>query len=72
MTSGLVAVLFSTIVFMNPVGMRFVFGTPLAGRTFVAAALGVGGVALLFLPELTRRAKAAPPVTASRSVSVRP
>ena len=52
--SGLVAVLFSTIVFMNPVGMRLVFGAPLAARTFVAAALGVAGVALLFLPELTQ------------------
>jgi drug/metabolite transporter (DMT)-like permease len=51
-TSGLVAVVFSTIVFMNPVGMRLAFGTPLSGRTLVAATLGVGGVALLFLPEL--------------------
>lgn len=51
-TSGLVAVLFSTIVFMNPLGMRFAYGTPLAMRTFVAAALGVAGVALLFLPDI--------------------
>jgi drug/metabolite transporter (DMT)-like permease len=51
-TSGLVAVLFSTIVFMNPVGMRLAFGTPLSARTLIAATLGVGGVALLFLPEL--------------------
>ncbi len=51
-TSGLVAVLFSTIVFMNPIGMRLVFGTPVSPRTLIAAALGVGGVALLFLPEL--------------------
>jgi drug/metabolite transporter (DMT)-like permease len=51
-TSGLVAVLFSTIVFMSPIGARFAFGTPLATRTLVAAALGVTGVALLFLPEL--------------------
>jgi len=50
--SGLVAVVFSTIVFMSPVGMRLAFGTPLSARTFVAAALGVGGVALLFVPEL--------------------
>jgi drug/metabolite transporter (DMT)-like permease len=50
--SGLVAVVFSTIVFMNPVGMRLVFGAPLRPRTLVAAALGVAGVALLFLPEL--------------------
>jgi drug/metabolite transporter (DMT)-like permease len=51
-TSGLVAVLFSTIVFMNPVGMRLAFGTPMSARTLIAATLGVGGVALLFLPEL--------------------
>jgi len=53
-TSGLVAVLFSTIVFMNPVGARVAFGTPLTLRTLGAAALGVTGVALLFLPELLR------------------
>jgi drug/metabolite transporter (DMT)-like permease len=53
-TSGLVAVLFSTIVFMNPIGARMVFGTPLTLRTLVAATLGVIGVALLFLPELTQ------------------
>ncbi|HEX3631183.1 MAG TPA: DMT family transporter [Casimicrobiaceae bacterium] len=51
-TSGLVAVLFSTIVFLNPIGMRVFFGTTLTARTFVAAAMGVAGVALLFLPEL--------------------
>ncbi len=50
--SGLVAVVFSTLVFMSPVGMRLAFGTPLKVRTFVAAALGVVGVALLFVPEL--------------------
>lgn len=53
-TSGLVAVLFSTIVFLNPLGMRLFFGTPLTVRTFVAATLGVAGVALLFLPEITQ------------------
>jgi len=52
-TSGLVAVLFSTIVFMNPVGAHFVLGTRLTLRTLVAATLGVLGVALLFVPELT-------------------
>jgi len=51
-TSGLVAVLFSTIVFMIPVGARLAFGAPLPARTLVAAAVGVTGVALLFLPEL--------------------
>ena len=51
-TSGLVAVLFATIVFMNPVGMRLVYRAPLSMRVLVAAALGVAGVALLFLPDL--------------------
>ena len=51
-TSGLVAVLFSTIVFMNPIGARLAFGTPLRTRMFVAGTLGIVGVALLFLPEL--------------------
>jgi drug/metabolite transporter (DMT)-like permease len=50
--SGLVAVVYSTIVFMTPIGMRVAFGTPLRPRLFVAATLGVAGVALLFLPEL--------------------
>ena len=52
-TSGLVAVLFSTIVFMNPIGARWLFGTTLTLRTLIAAVLGVIGIALLFLPELT-------------------
>jgi len=51
-SSGLVAVVFATIVFMSAFGMRLFFGTPLTVRMLVAATLGVGGVALLFLPEL--------------------
>ncbi len=50
--SGLVAVVYSTIVFMTPIGMRIVFGVPMQPRLLAAAALGVTGVALLFLPEL--------------------
>jgi drug/metabolite transporter (DMT)-like permease len=51
-SSGLVAVVFSTIVFMSPIGMRVFFGTPITMRMTAAATLGVVGVALLFLPEL--------------------
>src|SRR6478736_598913 len=51
-TSGLVAVLFSTIVFMNPVGAHWLFRTPVTLRTLVAAVLGVAGITLLFVPEL--------------------
>jgi drug/metabolite transporter (DMT)-like permease len=50
--SGLVAVLFSTMVFMSLAGTRLVFGTPIRTRALVGATLGVGGVILLFLPEL--------------------
>src|SRR5678815_4322313 len=56
-TSGLLAVLFSTIVFMNPVGARWLFGTPLTLRTLVAAVLGVVGGALVFVPERVHAAR---------------
>jgi drug/metabolite transporter (DMT)-like permease len=52
--SGLVAVLFATMVFMTPIGMRIAFGTPIRPRLLVAATLGVTGVTLLYLPELGR------------------
>ena len=50
--SGLVAVVFSTIVFMTPLLTRFAFAMPIRTGTLVGAVLGVGGVALLFLPEI--------------------
>jgi len=56
-TSGLVALLFSTIVFMNPIGAYWLFDTPLASRTLVAAVLGVTGIALLFLPEIAQSSR---------------
>jgi drug/metabolite transporter (DMT)-like permease len=52
LASGLVAVVFSTIVFMTPFGARAAFGTHVAARTLAGAVLGVAGIALLFLPEL--------------------
>lgn len=50
--SGLVAVLFSTLVFLNQIGMRVFYGTPFRPRAMAAATMGVVGVALLFLPDL--------------------
>ena len=50
--SGLVAVAFSTLVFMVPIGARLVFRTPLLPRVALGALLGVAGVTSLFLPEL--------------------
>lgn len=52
LTSGLVAVLFTSIIFFNLVNSRLIFGTPIEGRVLAAAAVGMVGVALLFLPEL--------------------
>lgn len=49
--SGLVAVIFSTIVFMSLVGTRLCFGEPITARAVAGASLGVGGVGLLFVPE---------------------
>jgi drug/metabolite transporter (DMT)-like permease len=50
--SGLVAVLFSLIVFLNLLGVRLFFATPITRRTLAGAVLGVTGVTLLFWREL--------------------
>ena len=50
--SGLVAVAFSTLVFVVPIGARLAFGTPVLARVAVGALIGVTGIASLFLPEL--------------------
>ena len=50
--SGLVAVLFSLIVFFNLIGVRVFFATPINARTLVGATLGVTGVVLLFWRDL--------------------
>ena len=54
LTSGLVAVVFSIVVFMNAVGMRLFFSLPIRPATIVAAIVGVAGVALVFWPEMLR------------------
>jgi drug/metabolite transporter (DMT)-like permease len=52
LTSGLVAVLFTAIIFLNLVNARIFFGTPVEARVMLAAGAGMLGVGLLFLPEL--------------------
>ena len=49
--SGPLAVLFATIVFANLAGARIWFGDKVTTRAMIGAVVGVGGVALLFLPE---------------------
>jgi len=50
--SGLVALLFSFIVFLNLLGVRIFFATPINPRTLLGAMVGVSGVTLLFWREL--------------------
>ncbi len=52
-TSGLIAVIFSLIVVTNAFFERLFFAKPLEGRMMLASVLGVGGVALLFWPEVS-------------------
>ena len=50
--SGLVAVAFSTLVFLVPIGSWLVYRAPVPARVAVGALVGVAGIASLFLPEL--------------------
>jgi len=52
LVSGLVAVVFSLVVFTNALGMRLFFGLPIRATAVLAASLGVSGVALIFGREL--------------------
>jgi drug/metabolite transporter (DMT)-like permease len=52
-TSGLVAVVFSLVVFLNIAGTRIFFGTPVRRTTLLGAVAGVSGIILVFLPEFT-------------------
>ena len=57
-SSGLVAVLFSTMVFMNLVGARIFFGTAMRPEVVAGAVLGFAGIVLVFWPELARFSQA--------------
>lgn len=51
-TSGLAAVVFSTIVVMNIINGRIFLGTPLEWRVLLGGGIGLCGLGLLFWPEL--------------------
>ena len=53
-TSALTGVVFSAIVFMNVVNARVFLASPIRGRMVAGAVLGVAGVVLVYLPELSR------------------
>jgi drug/metabolite transporter (DMT)-like permease len=51
-SSGVMSVIFTSIIPMNLVGSWLFFRTPISLRTGFGAALGLAGVALVFWPEL--------------------
>jgi drug/metabolite transporter (DMT)-like permease len=52
LTSGLVAVAFSSIVVMNIVGTALLFAVPIRSRVVLGAAAGIAGLSLVFWPEI--------------------
>jgi drug/metabolite transporter (DMT)-like permease len=52
--SGLVAVGYSASPLLGMLGMRLFFGTPMTPRVALASLLGIGGIVLVFYPELAR------------------
>ncbi|MFL6699450.1 MAG: DMT family transporter [Vitreoscilla sp.] len=57
--SGLVAVVFSTATLWNALGARLVFRRALTPATIGGGALGLGGLLLMFWPELARHGASA-------------
>lgn len=53
LASGIVAVVFASLVFMNAFNARLFLGHPLRGGVAGGAALGLCGVGLLFYPEFS-------------------
>lgn len=53
LTSGLIAVIYSLLVFWTMIGARAWFGTDITATGVLAAFLGVGGVTLVFWPEVS-------------------
>ncbi|MEH0019312.1 MAG: DMT family transporter [Desulfobacter sp.] len=52
LTSGLVAVLFSSIVFFNMANNALFLGTSVDRKTIVGALAGIVGIILIFMPEI--------------------
>lgn len=52
-SSGLTAVIFSSMVFWNMLGMRYFYAEPLRSSALIGATVGVVGVAMVFASALT-------------------
>ena len=53
LTSGLVAVIFSTIIFMNIINGRLMLAAPIRMPMVIGAIVGLLGLGLIFLPEIS-------------------
>jgi len=53
LTTGLVAVIFSSVVVFNAIFARIFFRAPLEARVLLAAAIGFTGIAMIFWPEVS-------------------
>jgi drug/metabolite transporter (DMT)-like permease len=53
LTSGLVAVIFSMLVFLNILIGALLLGTPVRRNVLLGALIGLAGISLVFLPELS-------------------
>jgi len=52
LTTGLVSVAFSTLVILNIIGGTIRFRTPIQARVMIGAGLGIGGITVVFWPEI--------------------
>jgi drug/metabolite transporter (DMT)-like permease len=52
-TTGLIAVLFSSIIFFNAIFERVFFKKQIDGRLFISGFLGLAGIAMIFWPEVS-------------------
>jgi drug/metabolite transporter (DMT)-like permease len=53
LTSGLVAVIFSMIIFMNILNGRWLLGSPVSPSMVFGALTGISGLGLIFWPEIS-------------------
>jgi drug/metabolite transporter (DMT)-like permease len=53
LTSGVVAVIFSSIVFMNMINGALFMGAPIRSRVLLGGGIGILGIGLVFWPEIS-------------------
>lgn len=51
--TGLIAVAFSTVVILNIIGGAIIFRTPIQARVAIGAVLGIGGITIVFWPQIS-------------------